>query len=201
MSKWHLQRKKEKMARITTVKKARSHANCDKCGRDVFGQSYTWLQFMRSRKQVRCLDHPFTKRDTTRNEWQLFVYDLEDATEPGELKELIEDQQSEIEDKISNMEEYNLTGGSAYETLEERRDMLEAGLFIVEDIEEKDDMDIEELSEHAQEEYGTYKDDYLKDEPDAVEEDIKADWMEIYGQEAWEEYFDEKRDEVLGEIY
>ena len=150
------------MARITTVKKAQSDIKCDKCGKELKGLSYQWIKFMRQSKKVRCLDHKFTRRDTTQNEYNHFIMDVEEATDYDDVQSILEDKLSEEEEKISNMEEVNLTGGVAFDTITERIEMISEALELeVEEVEEPEEEDLEDF-DREEEEKGKFE-DYLSE--------------------------------------
>lgn len=192
------------MARINRVNKARSEVKCDKCGNNLKGLPYVWLQFFKSSKQIRCMEHAFSRRETTRNEWALFIMDVEEATDESDLLSQLEDKLSEEQEKLENMEEYGLTGGMAFDTITERVEALETAISEAEEIESLDAMTMSDLEEHSQTDFEQFKEDNaecrLSGEETPSDDDEENAWMEFHGQDAWDTYFQEKRDEIVGEL-
>lgn len=150
------------MAKLTR-QKARKEYECCKCKNTISkGEIYQKITEMYSKPKIVCNNCVVSRCELTSSEYLAWLFDLQDSfiiSSPDEVYELIdclEEQKSELEDKLSNIPE-QFQDGEPASILQERIDNLEATIseleqFDFEDIEEDDGESSEEQVESMLEE-------------------------------------------------
>lgn len=164
-----------------TKQRARIEWVCGKSGRTILkGEEYWRLERAFRKPQIRALEHPFKRSETTGSEYLSRVWDLIDGLYlPDDLEALegikddlvaeLEGLKDELEDNLNNMPDHLQDTSDSGILLSERIEALESAIDDLEDLDfdfdyEGDyDEDDEEYEDDYQEEIDSFVDE-LKDQ-------------------------------------
>ena len=140
------------MAKLTR-QKARKEYECCKCKNTISkGEIYQKITEMYSKPKIVCNNCGVSRSELTSSEYLAWLYDLQDtfrffsSDEVDELIGNLEDQKSELEDKLCNIPD-QFQDGEPASILQERIDGLEEAISQLEQLDFNENEDGEEPSE------------------------------------------------------